>query len=544
MRRDESLSNHKSLFLALFAGVCSVVFVTALGSGGVFVSPANAQVDGIPDPGGLGDLIPPGGNLSDIDPADLQNSPAFQDAFPNGLPDGFTLPDDFQLPNLPSSLLNPDLSSLAGNANAAAAGAISQAACSISIPSCTVLPDRVTSDYCDMRENILEHIGEEFTNHRNWFSQVFLPRLVVPALQRFTEQMTASAMLQTFSIGTFFDAKHQLETQRLFQELQFQAHKDYQPSREFCTIGTAVRSMAHTESAGRYTALAFSRRQMARHLGNKNAGGASNDVEDKINRWTQFKENYCDPQDNNWIGVAGTGLTSICGATGGGNTDRINIDVDYTRLVENKRTLNVFAPLWIGAEDEIDILSLGNNLYGHDLITRDISAQNVKNEELAGQYFKLRSIAAKRSVAENSFNAIIGMKSLGSTIRADRQASNTKMYLGRILQDLGIPENEVVDYLGLDSTSGSINAANADLSHFAQLEILAKKIYQNPNFYAGLYDTPANIKRKSAALKAIELMLDRAIYESQLRQEMSMSVLLSTRLQSSVDSVSSQLGAQ
>ena len=42
--------------------------------------------------------------------------------------------------------------------------------------------------------------------------------------------------------------------------------------------------------------------------------------------------------------------------------------------------------------------------------------------------------------------------------------------------------------------------------------------------------SPANVKRKGVALKAIELMLDRAIYESQLRQEMAMSVLLSAKL--------------
>src|SRR5690606_22986449 len=67
-------------------------------------------------------------------------------------------------------------------------------------------------------------------------------------------------------------------------------------------------------------------------------------------------------------------------------------------------------------------------------------------------------------------------------------------------------------------------------SYYAQLEILTKKIYQNPDFYANLYDKPANVERKSTALKAIDLMLDRAMYESQLRREMVLSVLLSSRL--------------
>ncbi len=99
------------------------------------------------------------------------------------------------------------------------------------------------------------------------------------------------------------------------------------------------------------------------------------------------------------------------------------------------------------------------------------------------------------------------------------------MYLGAILVELGIPEEEIAEYLG-----DPANEPEAYPSYYAQLELLAKKIYQNPDFYANLYDKPANVARKSVALKAIDLMLDRAIYESQLRQEMSMSVLLSSRL--------------
>jgi hypothetical protein len=70
-------------------------------------------------------------------------------------------------------------------------------------------------------------------------------------------------------------------------------------------------------------------------------------------------------------------------------------------------------------------------------------------------------------------------------------------------------------------------------SYYAQLEILAKKIYQDTDFYANLYDKPANVSRKLVSMKAIELMLDRAIYESQLRREMAVSVTLSSKLRSS-----------
>ena len=92
-----------------------------------------------------------------------------------------------------------------------------------------------------------------------------------------------------------------------------------------------------------------------------------------------------------------------------------------------------------------------------------------------------------------------------------------------------MPEEEVFEYIGERP------------SYYAQLELLAKKIYQNPDFYANLYDKPANVARKGVALKAIELMLDRAIYESQLRREMATSVLLATKLRYEVDEVSEQV---
>jgi hypothetical protein len=99
-------------------------------------------------------------------------------------------------------------------------------------------------------------------------------------------------------------------------------------------------------------------------------------------------------------------------------------------------------------------------------------------------------------------------------------ASRTREFLGAVMAELGVPAAEIFPMIGEQP------------SYYAQLEILAKKIYQNPDFFSGLYDSPANVERKSVALKAIDLMLDRAIYESQLRQEMATSVLLSAKLHS------------
>jgi len=387
-----------------------------------------------------------------------------------------------------------------------------------------------------IREPVTEHISDKFTEHREWFVDTFFSGQVLPALMLFTEQMTAVAMQQTMAIGTFLDAKHQLETQRLLQELQFQAHKDYQPSEDFCWFGTNVRSLAASEQKGRANAYSLARRQIARQLGEQGMGGASDGDNDKFARWTQYLKLFCDPQDSDWVQAkpTNTGLAAICNPAPS-FSQFTNADIDYTRLIENERTISLLGGL--GGFDLADnnaytsvslgeqtVMALQNNLYGHNIATRVTDRKLLAQDQYQNWFMALRSVAAKRSVAENSFTSIVGLKSAGtSSISAGGGGfggpnADTYEFLGAIMVELGVPAGEVNDIIG-DSPS-----------YYAQLELLAKKIYQNPDFYANLYDKPANVKRKSVALKAIELMVERAIYESQIRQEMVTSVLLSARL--------------
>lgn len=360
--------------------------------------------------------------------------------------------------------------------------------------------------------------------HKDWMTDQFFVKTILPSMQLMSQQMSAVAMHQVMTIGTFFDAEQQLRTQLAFQELQHQAHKDYQPSRDFCTFGTNVRSLAATEESAHYSTLALNARQMGRHLGNKDMAAAGSRTDDKLARWKQFTTTYCDPNDNKKGQGADTGLSLACPTGGAEDPARRNIDIDYTRLIDENRTLDVAfrADEKIGGSktvkpDEEDVIALANNLYGHDVLSRQRKGSDFQNIGYQEAYLALRSVAAKRNVAENSYNAIVGLKSSGSSdITGD--AAKTREFLGAILAELGVPDDEVYKIIGERP------------SYYAQLEILAKKIYQSPDFFAGLYDKPANVARKSVALKAIELMLDRAIYESQLRQEMATSVLLSSKL--------------
>ncbi len=404
------------------------------------------------------------------------------------------------------------------------------------------------------------HTMIEFSNDldafEEWLIETMFKKHFLPAMADMTTQMSAVAMQYTQIIGGFLDAQNQMDTQRLFRKLQYAAHKDYRPSDDFCWFGTNVRSLVATENKGKFNSLALSRDAITRQLGTVNTAGAKSHDGDYKSRWAQFVDTYCDPGDNNYQN-AGGGLTLACDHDGPGglsdvganNHNRVNRDIDYTRLIDNPRTIEVNfinntlnstnSAITIQTGDEEDIIALSRNLYGHKVLSRDISVTTMTTDNARKIYIALRGIAAKRNVAQTSFNAIIGLKSSGSahedpadtlnypssssSTRGDQQTSR---YMAAIINQL-LPSNPDS---GTNIAGNIFDLIGHSPSYYSQLEILAKRIYQNPDFYANLYDTPANVSRKKVAMKAIELMIDRAIYESQLRREMNISVLLSSEL--------------
>ncbi len=399
----------------------------------------------------------------------------------------------------------------------------------------------IKEDHRQGRQEIIDFIGEsngkqgsggsgQFDKFEKWYIN-FTKQHIIRAMMMMTEQLSAIAHQQILAVGMFFDTQNKLSYHRTFQTLVAKAHKDYHPSRDFCHFGTNMRSLAHSDRISQLNKQALHKRQIARHLGTAPniatgvAGAAKND-DDRESRWVQFLGQYCDPRDNNYRNdQANTGLDAICAPS---NEKRVNADIDFTRMIESPRTLDINFTNDDQANDEEDILALSSNLYGHDVLSRNVDEDYLKETSSQELYLALRGVVAKRGVAENSFNAIVGLKSSGTTDVAD-----TRDFLGSIMKELGVTDdNEIYRIIGTNP------------SYYAQLELLAKRLYQNPDFYADLYDKPANVKRKKVALKAIELMVDRAIYESQLRREMMTSVLLSAKLQQPFDKVNDALGAE
>ena len=195
-------------------------------------------------------------------------------------------------------------------------------------------------------------------------------RHYVTSLLLMGEQLTAGMMQYVQIIGTFFDAKMQLETQRTIQHLQAEAHKDYHPSEQMCVFGSFVKSVASVEEKARYDRQAFNKIMMERYtnanLPTEEYQGSFIDLESRLR---QFRTTYCQPTDHN------NGLIVLCQhnpsnpelesgeLVGGQDPDRLNRDLDYTRVADSPLTLEVDFTDGVFSADEEDMIALARNLY-------------------------------------------------------------------------------------------------------------------------------------------------------------------------------------
>ena len=371
-----------------------------------------------------------------------------------------------------------------------------------------------------LHEQFDSHVGDEFEAFQEWMTTDIFEDGILPAMMMMTEQLSTIAIHQVEIIGMFLDAKHQLETQRLIQELTAQAHKDYHPSEGLCVVGTNTRSLAASDRAVEYNTIVISNRTMQRQQLAGDVLSATGRDSDRLSRLDQFRDVYCDVNDN------GFGLLLLCQDSG--PAERQNKDIDFTSTIETPLTLDLDFAAEAGANtaDEEDVFALAANLFANEVppqIPESFLSDADGNPipQGAEAYMDLRSVMAKRSVAQNSFASITAQKSAG--------AQEVQPFMYAMLEDMGLPEEEIVEILGERP------------SYFAQMEMLTKKMYQHPNFYSELYDKPVNVRRKLVAMQAIDLMQKRDSFRSLLRSEAVLSVLLEMAVMEEQDRVRNEM---
>jgi hypothetical protein len=381
--------------------------------------------------------------------------------------------------------------------------------------SCTLDPQQNCEESEEIYDEVTQHTEDRFEEHEDWMVDDFFLRDILPQMKSMTEQLTAVAMQQVQIIGTFFDAKHQLETQRLFQELAARANHDFTPSDAVCTIGSSIRSLASSERNGDLTALALSKHALERHTRVANINSSEGPKEDLEGRIDQFRRVYCDPNDNNGE------LVAVCGS--GVDPLRRNKDIDYARTLAMPETLQLNFSDNDLTPDEEDILALSSFLYAHDVSDWIPEGRLRDSQANIEKYYNTRSVNAQRSVAQHSFNTIAAMKTAG------QNDTDAVRYLRAILVEMGLAVDDVDQIL------------SENPSYYEQMGLLTKALFQRPEFYVGLYDKDTNVARKGVALQTISSMQKRDIFKSTLRSEALISILLELELRDRQEAVQNSL---
>lgn len=393
---------------------------------------------------------------------------------------------------------------------------VQAASCCPNLPICTVMENTISQEMETTLHDILrEHITQEFMYQERWFMFDFFRDFILRGLMNMVEQVSTSAEMQVMAFGVIMDAKEQLETQRVLHEKMAEAHRDYRPDMNMCTIGTAARGLGAQDRNAEAMANALTRRMIDRQLGLQNSSGAAGRESDTKARLEQFRRRFCDRFSN------GGNTSNICLASANG--PHINRDIDYGATLGLPRTVNLNLNNNSAAAPDTDdenIFALSSNLYGNRVFEGSPPpGTNMTGEEgrASGEmtwYLDKRAVTAKRSVAMNSFNEIAGMKARGTANSAT--AGN---YLQAVFQQLGVASiDEARQMLGTNP------------SYYAQLEVMAQKIYQDAEFFTNLYDSPTNVLRKNVAMQAINLMLDRDTFKSEMRTEALLSQMLELEL--------------
>jgi hypothetical protein len=332
-----------------------------------------------------------------------------------------------------------------------------------------------------------------------------------PSLQQMTAQLSSLDVAQTGVMGTMIDGVVSNTAILGGQRLAANAYKNYTPGETLCRFGTMTRSLATADQRQDLAAVALSDIALGRQLGTKGTAAGPGPLTDRAARIDQFTRLYCNPGDNDGK------LGPICGNGSPASTPaRMNKDIAIGRTVLGQNTLDVDFTNTSLTADEEDVLALSSNLYGHDVLqrlTEIMTSDKSGNANNKLDYMTLRQLMAFRNIAQASFNQAVARRARGG--------AGSAYFMANILREMGMSDVEAARVL--DKNTGAP-------SYHAQMEILTKKIYENPNFYTNLIDKPANVDRQQAAMQAFGLMQDRDITGAFTRQELLMAMMLELKL--------------
>lgn len=349
----------------------------------------------------------------------------------------------------------------------------------------------------------------------------------IAGLKSMTAQMTATQIQNTGTKGAIMDGVAVNNAILSMQKLQAGAYRDYTPGENLCRFGTLSRSLASADMAAMRQKIAIDTLLLNRENHNGPHGSPYAD-HDKLGKLDNLTNLYCNPGDNNGAPVA-CACDTTKGTCTGPIAARSNRDLDFTRLLGSRLTVDLDMTDGMLTPDEQDILGFLTTISAFP--TLPSLSRGASDASLSPRAFlafqEARKITAQRSLTRATLSHFVGNRAQGG-------GGGSSGPMIALLQELGMSPEDAAQYLKSDYMSLTANGSDTARTHHpsyeAQMEILTKKIYQNPNYYTGLMDKPTNVTRAQAAQMAIRLMQRRDLYDVITRREMLLSQLLEQRL--------------
>ena len=319
---------------------------------------------------------------------------------------------------------------------------------------------------------------------------------------KMSDQIIKNVTTHAREIGSMIDAQNTLRALRAIQKANLESTRKYQPSTSVCVFGSASVSLAASEARAIGNKMAFNEILIDTEKQVKNTVFSKTEGEGRAAALSDFQKKYCRRIDNN------NGLESFCKGLGASDT-RFNRDVDYARVFDVPLTVKANFTDSTKTPVEEDVIALFRNLSIAQVLP-SVSKSVFETDTKSAVAQDLRAAIAAHGVAQNTFADIVGQKSEGSG------ASTASI-------------KAVIQHLGLSAEDAEAHVGN-NPSYYAQMEILTKKMYQDPAFIANLYESPENVTRQRAAIKATSLQQGSDLYQSLKRREMLLSALLELKL--------------
>ncbi len=345
---------------------------------------------------------------------------------------------------------------------------------------------------------------------------------VKPLLQQMALELNTAGWSQVAQIGAFIDGKVMNETLVDMQVHQAKIAKRQIPAVSMCKFASLNKSLAQADSRARMVHNVLNEYSLSRTLGDGGMSGATKAL-DTASRYRTATSIHCDRQSQ------GGEMVNLCSA-GTNSNGYTSKDINFTDAIDSANTINLgfdgtISSLFNNTDtnpynnnEVANVMAMKSFLYQNELPPR--APQSNLAHDVDGhqsKYLRWRGSVAKRTVAENSFDSLVGMKTASGV-------AGSAAYQAQ-LASLGASAADI---------AASTKAAP---SYWAQMEQLTKTIYQNPDFYMNLYDNPNNVIRQSAAMEAVGLMQMRDYYESLIRSEMALSIMLDTEVSKEIDAV-------